>query len=40
LEFGFTTNASGVINDSDATAAIAINDVLDLGPLQAVYAIG
>ncbi len=35
LEFGFTTNASGVINDSDATAAIAISDVLDLGPLQA-----
>lgn len=33
LAFAFTTNSSGAAVDSDSTAALAIADVLDLGPL-------
>lgn len=32
--FGFTTDAAGVAVNSSQTTAVAINDVLDLGPLQ------
>lgn len=34
FRYGFTTNASGVVQNSDATAALAIGDVIDLGVLQ------
>lgn len=34
LVYAFTTNASGAAVDSDSSSALAISDVLDLGPLQ------
>lgn len=34
LVFAFTTNSSGGAVDADSSAALAIGDVLDIGPLQ------
>lgn len=34
LAFGMATDATGIVKNSDATAAAAISDVIDLGPLE------